>query len=82
MKVVAALVPFVGMFVVFVVVLRAIVFGDRREREAMKRLEQLDAGHGSAPPRAQVPQNAAAETTVTPGSRTMQRDEVRHGETP
>jgi hypothetical protein len=42
MKVVAALVPFLGMFVVFVVVVRAIVFGDRREREAMKRLEEQD----------------------------------------
>jgi hypothetical protein len=30
------------MFVVFVVVVRAIVFGDRREREAMKRLEEQD----------------------------------------
>jgi len=42
MKVVAALVPFLGMFVVFVVVLRAIIFGDRREREALKRLEEQD----------------------------------------
>jgi hypothetical protein len=50
MKVVAALVPFLGMFVVFVVVLRAVVFGDRREREAMKRLEEQDAGHLPAPP--------------------------------
>lgn len=55
MKVVAALVPFLGMFVVFVVVLRAIVFSDRREREAMKRLEQADAAAavpgGAAPVR-------------------------------
>jgi hypothetical protein len=43
MKVVAALVPFLGMFVVFVVVLRAVVFSDRREREALKKLEQADA---------------------------------------
>jgi hypothetical protein len=42
MKVVAALVPFLGMVVVFVVVVRAIVFSDRREREAMKRLEETD----------------------------------------
>jgi hypothetical protein len=46
MKVVAALVPFLGMFVVFVVVLRAIVFSDRREREAMKKLEQAGGTHG------------------------------------
>jgi hypothetical protein len=50
MKVVAALVPFVGMFVVFVVVLRAIVFSDRREREAMKRLEQADASRAEQAP--------------------------------
>jgi hypothetical protein len=43
MKVVAALVPFLGMFVVFVVVVRAIIFSDRREREALKRLEEQDA---------------------------------------
>jgi hypothetical protein len=48
MKVVAALVPFVGMFIVFVVVLRAIVFSDRREREAMKRLEEADASRAGA----------------------------------
>lgn len=54
MKVVAALVPFVGMFVVFVVVLRAIVFSDRREREALKKLEQKDAQHVS-PGRAEAP---------------------------
>jgi hypothetical protein len=45
MKVVAALVPFLGMFVVFVVVVRAIIFSDRREREALKRLEEQDTGH-------------------------------------
>ncbi len=54
MKVVAALVPFVGMFVVFVVVLRAIVFSDRREREALKKLEQKDAQQVS-PGRAEAP---------------------------
>lgn len=42
MKVVAALVPFLGMLLAFVVVLRAIVFSDRREREALKKLEQAD----------------------------------------
>jgi hypothetical protein len=45
MKVVAALVPFLGMFVVFVVVVRAIIFSDRRERDALKRLEEQDTGH-------------------------------------
>jgi hypothetical protein len=49
MKVVAALIPFVGMFIVFVVVLRAIVFSDRREREAMKRLEEADANRPGMP---------------------------------
>ena len=47
MKVVAALVPFLGMFVVFVVVLRAVLFSDRREREALKKLEQADAATGA-----------------------------------
>jgi hypothetical protein len=49
MKVVAALVPFLGMFVVFVVVLRAILFSDRREREAMKRLEESDVSRPRGP---------------------------------
>lgn len=54
MKVVAALVPFLGMFVVFVVVLRAVLFSDRREREAMKKLEQMDAA-AAGDRRAQTP---------------------------
>jgi hypothetical protein len=53
MKVVAALVPFLGMFVVFVVVLRAIVFSDRREREAMKKLEQAHDARPSVADRAE-----------------------------
>lgn len=61
MKVVAALVPFLGMFLVGVVVLRAILFGDRREREAMKRLEALDAaGQLGSSPLAPAPKRAAA----------------------
>jgi hypothetical protein len=48
MKVVAALVPFLGMFVVFVVVLRAVLFSDRREREALKKLEQADGATAHA----------------------------------
>jgi hypothetical protein len=62
MKVVAALVPFLGMFVVFVVVLRAILFSDRREREAMKRLEAADANRvGEAP--APAPDRVIANLT-------------------
>jgi hypothetical protein len=62
MKVVAALVPFLGMFVVFVVVLRAIVFSDRREREAMKRLEEADASRAGETSAA-VPGRAMADLT-------------------
>jgi hypothetical protein len=68
MKVVAALVPFLGMFVVFVVVLRAIVFSDRREREAMKRLEQADAAAAVPPGGGPVQPRG----TTSPGSSTKQ----------
>lgn len=54
MKFVAALIPSLGMLLVGVVILRAVLYGDRREREALHEWErEQDAAQDALTPRAQ-----------------------------
>ncbi|WP_413451486.1 hypothetical protein AA0Y32_15950 [Georgenia phoenicis] len=48
MDYVVALIPSIGLAIVFVVVLRAILFADRRERAAIRQLEN-EAEKSSSP---------------------------------
>jgi hypothetical protein len=44
-----ALLPSIGVGILFYIVIRALVNADRNERAALKRFEEEDAGKGSSP---------------------------------